>query len=47
MTITRSLLVDYAGVEVEASVAMYRECGWGCDCEVLFCSDSSPEERRE
>jgi hypothetical protein len=46
MVFTRYVLAEYEGVDVDASVAWFRGRGWCCDCEVLFCSDSSPEERR-
>ena len=46
MVFSRYLLSECAGLDVEASVAWFRGRGWRCDCEVLFCSDSSPEERQ-
>ena len=44
MAFTRYLPADDS-VDVEASVAWFRERGWRCDCEVLFCSNSAPDER--
>lgn len=46
MAFTSYLLAEYAGIDVEASVAWFRGQGWRCDCEVLFCSDSTPQERK-
>jgi hypothetical protein len=46
MAFSRYLRSEYAGVKVEFSVAWFRGRGWRCDCEVLFCSDSTLAERR-
>jgi hypothetical protein len=45
MAFTRYLPSEYAGVNVEASIAWFRGRGWRCDCDGLFFPDSTSEER--
>ena len=46
MVFTRCVLAEFAGVDVEASMAWFRNQGWRCDCRVVFFSDATEEEKR-
>ena len=46
MVFTRYVLAEFAGVDVETSIAWFRNQGWRCDCRVIFFSDATEVEKR-
>jgi hypothetical protein len=46
MVFNRYVLAEFAGVDVEESIAWFRQQGWRCDCRVILFSDATEEEKR-